>query len=64
MDHSKSLKSFPVRLSIEQVKWLDSLITGPIVTRSEALRHVVADAMKRDSQRRSALARKILQGDS
>jgi hypothetical protein len=64
MDHGKPLKSFPVRLSTEQVKWLDSLITGPIVTRSEALRHVVADAMKRDSHRRNALARKILQGDA
>ena len=64
MEPSQSLQPLPVRLSREQVEWLDGLITGPIVTRSEALRHVVADAMKRDARRRRALTRKIHHGDA
>ena len=64
MDTSQNLQPLPVRLSREQVNWLDGLIAGPIVTRSEALRHVVADAMKRDARRRRALTRKIHQGDA
>lgn len=39
-----------VRFSREQVEWLDTLRRGPLVTRSEVLRHVVADAMARERQ--------------
>lgn len=63
MEPSQSLRPLPVRLSATQIEWLDTLVTGPIVTRSEALRHVVADAMKRDARRRRALTRKV-RGDA
>lgn len=38
----------PVRFSRDQLAWLDSQRQGPFVTRSEVLRHLVADAMDRD----------------
>lgn len=64
MEHSQSLRPLPVRLSEAQVAWLDSLVAGPIVTRSEALRHVVNEAMQRDARRRRALTRKTRQADA
>lgn len=59
-----ALQPLPVRLSPEQLDWLDGLIQGPIVSRSEALRHVVADAMRRDQRRRRALQRRMAQADA
>jgi Arc/MetJ-type ribon-helix-helix transcriptional regulator len=53
-----------VRLSPEQRAWLDEMRGGPIVTRSEALRHVLADAMQRDARRRRALTSKIRSGNA
>jgi hypothetical protein len=39
----------PVRLPPEQLEWLDSLCSGPITTRAEALRHVLAKAILTDA---------------
>lgn len=53
----------PVRLPPEQLEWLDSLCSGPITTRAEALRHVLAKAMASDLRRRRAAARRQQQYD-
>jgi hypothetical protein len=63
MERHQPLQPLPARLSRDQIAWLDTLVAGPIVSRSEALRHVVADAMKRDARRRRALTAKI-RGDA
>lgn len=52
----------PVRFSRDQLAWLDSQRHGPIVTRSEVLRHLVADAMERDRRRLKAVERRVLEG--
>lgn len=46
----------PVRLSPAQLAWLDTHRKGPIVTRSEAIRHLIAAAMKRDARRQQQRA--------
>jgi len=56
-----TMQPLNVRLPREQLAWLDGLRKGPIVTRSEALRHIVDEAMKRDARRRPALASKVRQ---
>ena len=52
-----------VRLPEEQRVWLDGMCGGAILSRSDAIRHVLEDAMKRDTRRRRALTRKI-RGDA
>jgi Arc/MetJ-type ribon-helix-helix transcriptional regulator len=42
------------RLPDEQLAWLDSQCVGPVVSRSEALRHAVQVAMELDRQRAEA----------
>lgn len=49
----------PVRFSRDQIDWLDSQRRGPVVTRSEVLRHLVADAMARDRRRIRAVQRRV-----
>lgn len=44
----------PCRLTVEQVNWLDAQRVGPVVSRSEALRHAVQVAMELDQQRAEA----------
>lgn len=50
-----------VRLPDDQIAWLDSQRQDPFVTRSEVLRHVVADSMARDRQRLKAARRRLAQ---
>ena len=38
----------PARLLPDQIAWLDRRIQGPISSRSEALRHVLSQAMAAD----------------
>lgn len=53
-----------VRFSREQVEWLDARRQGPIVTRSEVLRHLVADAMACDRRRSRAAQRRVAEACS
>ena len=45
---------FRIRLAADHVRWLDSLKTGPITTRAQALRQVLDAAMKADQQQQQA----------
>jgi hypothetical protein len=53
----------PFRLPQEQLDWLDTLCVGPVATRSQALRDVLAKAMATDLRRRRAAARRQQQYD-
>lgn len=39
---------FQIRLAVVHLKWLDSLRSGAITTRAQALRHVLDEAMHQD----------------
>ena len=55
MDRPQPLLHRHARLSEEQIAWVGGFVGGPIVSWSEALRHVVSQAMARDMKPRKRI---------